>query len=252
MKCVRLLVVGLIGWGSLTIPNSAKAQSDRAEVVRANNWNVFVFAGPSTYGRFLLQRPNNANTTSNEAALRGEDAVNLGGGMGVNVMERVGIRVSYAFGSMDLAFRDDTGNGSERLDATDLGTLRHHVASAEVVRYVLSPRRAIVPYGSAGFVGTWWVLADDVARIDATGGGTQFRFGAIGSLGVMLHATDRIDLRVEAASMSVRNPFAGGESYRALGGSTIDEPTRVGRTDFRVAAVYNFGRARETSTSANR
>jgi outer membrane protein W len=150
---------------------------------------------------------------------------------------------------MELAFRDDTGNGSERLDVDDLGTLKQHVGTVELLRYMLAPRRAIVPYGSAGFVGTWWMLDDNTARIDDAGGKTQFRFGAIGSLGVQLHATESIDIRVEAASMSVRNPFAGGNSFRALGGTTIDEPTRVNRTDFRLAAVYNFGGTVSTRTA---
>jgi hypothetical protein len=252
MNRVRFMVIGLIGWGSLTLPNSTAAQRDGEEVVRPTNWNAFASGGLSTYGRFLLQRPSNAIAAANEAALRGEGGFNVGGGVGVDVMSRVGIRVSYAFGSMELAFRDDTGNGSERLDAEDLGTMKQHVAAAEVVRYMVSPRRAIVPYGSAGFVGTWWMLDDDVARLDDTGGRTQFRFGAVGSLGVQLHANDHFDVRLEAASMSVRNPFAGSESFRALGGTTIDEPTRVSRTDFRLSAVYNFGRGGVSSRTADR
>ena len=248
MNRVRFLVVALIGWGSVTLPNATAAQTND-EAVRPTNWNVYVSGGPSTYGRFLLQRPSNASVTATEAALRGQGGFNVGGGLGVDVMSRVGIRLNYTFGSMELTFRDDSGNGSERLDAEGLGTLKQHVAGAELVRYMVSPRRAIAPYGSAGLVGTWWMLDDDGARIDAAGGRTQFRFGAIGSLGVQLHANDSFDVRLEAASMSVRNPFAGRESFRALGGTTIDEPTRVSRTDFRLSAVYNFGRTVSSRTA---
>jgi hypothetical protein len=51
------------------------------------------------------------------------------------------------------------------------------------------------------------------------------------------------DIRLEAASATVRNPFTGADSFTASGGATVDEPGSVGKTDYRLALVYNFSRA---------
>ena len=168
----------------------------------------------------MLQRPAGGG----ERALRGEDGFNLGAGVGVDLMPRLGLRLSYTYASSNLAFRTDDGDGSNALDIDDVGKLRSHAAAVEFLRYVLPTRAAITPYGSAGFVGVWWMLDDESAFVVAPTGATQFRFGALATIGLQLRLAERLSTRFEATSSTVRNPFTGNESFQALGGVTVDEP----------------------------
>jgi hypothetical protein len=59
---------------------------------------------------------------------------------------------------------------------------------------------------------------------------------------LQVKVSDRWDVRAEATTASVRNPFTGRESYTALGGVTIDEPSRVSKRDFKLAFMYNFSK----------
>lgn len=199
--------------------------------------DLFIHGGFTTSGRLMLQ-----GAVGGERALKSEDGFNLGGGVAVNVLPRVGIRLSYTYTSSNLAFRTDNGDGSNALDISDVGTLQSHVAAIEFVRFMLPARAAITPYGSAGFVGTWWVLDEESAFVAAPTGSTEFRFGALATIGIQFRLAERVSTRFEAVSSSVRNPFTGNEAFQALGGATIDEPTRVNRTDFRIVGVYHFGR----------
>ncbi|HSL69601.1 MAG TPA: outer membrane beta-barrel protein [Longimicrobiales bacterium] len=240
MRTHPWLVAGMIGGLTIAVPMNSQAQErDEDSIQLGSNWNLFLHGGLTTHGRFALQRPG----IGGERALRTEDGFNIGGGVGVNIMSRMGLRLSYTAGSSDLVFRTDNGDESENLDLDNVGTLQSHVAAIEIVRYVLRSSATINPYGSAGFVGTWWVLDEESQFVAPAGGDTQFRLGAIASLGLQARLTDDLDLRVEAASGSIRNPFTGRDSFRALGGTTIEEPTRVNKTDFRLVGVYNFGRS---------
>lgn len=205
-----------------------------------STWNVYLHGGAATHGRYLLQRM--AVPVSGERSLRSEDAFTIGLGAGVDFMLRSAFRMSYTYSSSDLMFRTDDGDGSEQLDIENTGTLQRHVAAVEVVRYMFPGRSAVTPYGSAGLVGAWWVLDQESALIAPEGGSTQFRIGALATFGLQVQLSGHTGARFEVATSSIRNPFTGNESYRAQGGVTIDEPTRVSQTDFRLGAVYYFGR----------
>ena len=205
------------------------------------NWNLSVHGGFSNTGRFLLQRADIAGV-SVERALSSESGWNVGGSIGVDILLRVGARLNYTYGSADLAFDTDDGNGSTGGDLDDLGRIQTHLASIELLRYLLPSRAAITPYGGAGFVATWWVFDQNHSIVQAPGGTTQFRVGAMAILGLQVKLSDHWDVRAEATTANVRNPFTGGESYTALGGSTIDEPTRVSKRDFKLAFMYNWSK----------
>jgi opacity protein-like surface antigen len=241
MRTLRCLVVGVCAF--IAAPNMMDAQArdeeeisgrDLMRTIFGPNWNLFGSGGLSTSGRLLLQRP----VGGGERALKRENGFNLGVGAGVDILPRVGLRLSYTYTSSDLAFRTDNGDGSNALDVDDIGKLRSHAAAIEVIRYMLRSRASITPYGSVGFVGAWWMLGDESASVAAGTGSTQFRFGAIASLGLQLRLSENFSARLEAASSSVRNPFTGNESFQAFGGVTVDEPTRVNTTDFRLSGVY--------------
>lgn len=251
MRFSRILHTGLLILAGAGAGRAAAAQSDGGankeretedfvqDVVGAlfrPNWNIYMNAGAATHGRYLLQR---MAPLSGERSLRSEDAFTVGVGAGVDFLLRSAFRVSYTFSESDLEFRTDDGDGSEQFDVEDMGLLQRHVAAVEVLRYMFPARSAITPYGSAGLVGAWWVLDESSAAVTAAGS-TQFRLGALATFGLQVQLTPYSGARFEVVTSSIRNPFTGSDSYRAQGGVTIDEPTRVSQTDFRLAAVYYF------------
>lgn len=255
MRQIRWVVaaVMLVCAAAPTTSNAqARQEPDNAvnNVFRAlfgPNWNVFAHGGVSTNSRFILQ---DAIGGGGQRALKTENTYNVGLGAGVDLLPRTGFRLSYTFSSSDLVFRTDNGNGSELFDFEDGGTLQSHTAGVEVLRYMLPPQAFVTPFATAGLLGTWWVLDEESALVATSGGSTQFRLGALATFGVQATLGDGFSARLEVASASVRNPFTGNESFQAMGGTTIDEPGRVNKTDFRLAVAYSFGK-REVSYSQN-
>jgi opacity protein-like surface antigen len=249
MRTLRWPVFGLM-CALTALPSRTQAQArheeedvgrDVMQAMLGSSRNLFVNGGLTTSGRLMLQRP----AAGGERALRSEDGFNLGAGVGVDVMPQLGLRLSYTYTSSNLAFRTDDGDGSNALDIDDVGKLQSHAAAVEFIRYVLPARAPITPYGSAGFVGVWWMLDEESALVSAPTGSRQFRFGALATIGLQLRLAERVSARFEATSSTVRNPFTGNESFQSFGGVTVDEPTRVNTTDYRVAGVYYFGRRDE-------
>ena len=215
--------------------------SDVVGAILNPTWNAFISGGGGTTGRFLLQRTG--GVFAGERTLRRSDAFTVGVGGGMDFFLRSGVRASYSFSAADMKFRTDNGDGSEDLDFEDSSSLQNHILSAEVIRYMLPSRAPITPYGSAGLVGNWWVLDESSPFVVASGGSTQFRLGATASFGVQFQFAGYSAARLEVASTSIRSPFTGKDSFVAPGGVTVDEPTRVTQTDFKMAAVLYFGRA---------
>jgi opacity protein-like surface antigen len=247
----KMTSLGLsVALGLLIAPASGHAQrketaddfgNDVLGAIFGSQWNVFLHAGTNSHGRFLLQRVPIGNGATGERKLRTHGGYTVGGGVGVDILQRTSLRFEYIYGDADLAFRTDIGNGSEQLDVDDLGRMETHALSAEILRYMLPSRAAFTPYGTIGLVGVWWLLNDVDDEIDA-GDNNEFRIGAQASFGVKLRATSHFDLRFEAATSSVRNPWTGRDSYRVLTGTTMEEPTRVSKSSVRLAAIYNFSK----------
>jgi opacity protein-like surface antigen len=246
-----MLLAGLVAGAIASFavaPTTARAQNgnDNDETIRnlfsalfGPNWNVFAHGGASTNGRFLLQGP--VAPSGGQRALRADNSFNVGAGAGVDLLPRVGVRLSYTYTDSDLSYRTDDGDGSEVLDVDDTGALRSHIAAIEIIRYMFPARNTVTPYASAGVLGTWWVLDEESLLVTAAGGSTQFRFGALASFGVQFNIGGGVHGRLEVASQSVRNPFTGDQSFLAAGATTIDEPGRVTKTDFRLVLVHRFG-----------
>jgi opacity protein-like surface antigen len=207
------------------------------------NWNLFAHAGWMTGGQYLLQ--NSPGVPSGERALRSEDAFSVGGGVGVDLLPRMGWRLDYTYASSDIGYRTDIGDGSRAFDVDDVATLASHVVSIEIVRYMLPTTAAVTPYAGAGLLGAWWDLSAPTPGAVANNG-TEFRFGALASLGVQLRLGQHVRARLEAVTTSSRNPFTGRDSFRATSGTTIDEPGRVSRIDYRLVGTYSFGRPRSS------
>ena len=58
-------------------------------------------------------------------------------GAGVDILLRMGFRASYTFTSNKLNFTTDNGDGSDALNMDDVGTIKTHTATIEVMRYML-------------------------------------------------------------------------------------------------------------------
>lgn len=256
MSTSRLLVSALI-CSLVAMPATSKAQAtdstkgqlkeeaqdfvhDVLKALLTPNWNVFAHGGATTDDRFLLQQA--VGPVLGERALQTSTGFNVGAGAGVDILLRMGFRGSYTYRSSNLNFKTDDGTGSNALNIDDVGTLKTHTAALEVMRYMLPSRATITPYGTLGIQTTWWVLDSKSPLVTTSGASTQFSISPLFSFGVQFKAADHWSGRLETALSSGHNPFTGNKSFRAVSGPSIDEPTGVNRTDFRVAAVYHFGR----------
>jgi len=143
-----------------------------------------------------------------------------------------------------MNFKTNNGDGSDALDIDDVGTLKSSTITLEVMRYMLPARAAFTPYGTLGVQGTWWSLDENSTLLTSNGAGTPFSIGPVFSFGVQFKATSHWSGRMEATLSSSHNPFSGNKSFRALSGPTIDEPSSVSRTDYRLAVVYNFAKSK--------
>ena len=222
----------------------AEAQDFVRDVLRAligPNWNVFAQGGFSTGDRFVLQHAT--NTLDGQRSLEPATGYGLGLGAGVDILLRMGFRANYTFTSNQLNFKTNDGNGSDALDINNVGTIKTNTLALEVMRYMLPSRARITPYGTLGIQARWWSL-DEKSPLVSASGTTPFSFGPLFSFGVQVRATDKWSGRLEASLSSGGNPFTGNESFRALSGATIDEPSSVSRTEYRLAGVYHFGKAK--------
>lgn len=259
MSKSRSLVVALIS--SLvampTISNAQALDSTKAQPesihdvlkgLLSPNWNLFAHGGFTSGSRFVMQHA--VNTLDGQRALKSSTGFNVGGGAGVDILLRMGLRASYTFTSSDLNFKTDDGNGSNALNINDVGRVKSHTASVEVMRYMLPSRAAISPYGTLGLQGTWWVLDEKSPLVSSNGSSTPFSGSLLFSFGVQVKATDKWSGRLEASLGGGHNPFTGNKAFRALSGPTIDEPSNLGRTDYRVAGVYHFGKSSSLAAPA--
>lgn len=206
------------------------------------NWNLFALGGATTSERFLLQQA--VNPSDGQRALQSGTGFDVGAGAGVDILLRTGLRASYTYGSSKLNFRTNNGDGSKALNIDDVGTLKSQTLALELIHYMLPWRAVINPYGTLGIQGTWWLLDEKSPLVTGIGAATPFSVSPLFSFGVQLKATSKFSARLEATLAGGRNPFTGNRSFRSFAGPVIDEPSSVNRTDFHLAAVYHFGRAK--------
>lgn len=255
MSKSRWLAVALI-CSLVALPRISKAQADSTrgqvkeeaqdfvhDVLRAMlgpNWNLFANGGLTTGERYQLQQAVPAS--DGELALKSATGFEFGAGAGVDILLRTGFRIGYTYSSRNLNFKTNNGNGSDALNVNDVGTLKSNTIALEVMRYMLPSGAAITPYGTVGVQGTWWSLHEKSSLVTSNGA-TPFSVSPLFSFGVQFKASSKWSARVEAMLAGGHNPFTGEKSFRSREqGQTIDEPTSVARTDFRLAAVYHFGR----------
>lgn len=214
------------------------------------SWTVEAYAGLANHGRFLLQAVavedflfpgvGEEVVLLGQRALTAKNSFSFGGAAGFTVLPRTTIRLGFNRAASDLEYQDDTGNGSSLFDADDIGDLSSNTLSLEVLRYFLPERIRFSPYAGLGLALTWWHLDED--RAFFAGDDSHTRWGGVGTFGLQYRFSSAWALRAEAATFSVGNPFTGEESFVPTSGFTIDEPTRVRQTNFRLVVAYTFGR----------
>lgn len=257
MSKSRWLVIASIS-ALVAMPTISKAQvadstkehaqdfvRDVLHAILGPDWNLFAQAGAATSDRYLLQQA--VNPSDGQRALQSATGFQLGGGAGVDILLRTGFRVSYTYGSSNLNFRTNNGNGSTALNIDDVGTLKSHTVALELIRYMLPTRASINPYGTLGIHGTWWSLDEKSPLVTGLGAATPFSTSLLFAFGVQFRAAQKWSARLEATLSGGHNPWTGNRSFRSFAGPTIDEPTSVNHTDFRLAAVYHFGKPKMPS-----
>lgn len=254
----RWTAIALIG-SLVAVPAVAKAQADSTKdnpqdfmrdvlgALFGPNWNVFAQGGLTTSDRYLLQQA--PNPSDGLRALEGATGGGFGGGAGVDILLRTGFRASYTYAASKLNFRTSNGTGSSALNIDDVGTLKAQTLTLEIMHYMLPWHAAINPYGTLGIQGTWWLLDQKSPLVTGLGAATPFSVSPLFSFGVQFKPSEHWSGRLEAVLASGRNPFAGSRSFRSFAGPVVDEPTGVSHTDFRVAAVYHFGKRKVASAS---
>ena len=254
-RVVRWLVVGC-ACAVLLLPGERVSAQKRLAgdlfswLFDAPRWNFNVHGGWGGYGRFLLQNPTQDPFDFRQRSLRGKDAFTIGAGIGATPLPRVGFRFSYQYTTGNLEWRDDTGTGTELLDSGEIADIRQHMLGFELIRYLLLETSRISPYATGGFTGSWWKMQPEgTLALRAPDSSTQFRWGAMGTIGLHYMFTQAFRVRLEVAGASIGNPFTGRDSFIALNGRTIDEPTRVRKTDLRLALQYSWGKPTSPATT---
>jgi hypothetical protein len=247
MRKLTWLVTGLLCL-NVAMPPGAAAQQEEKENpedfgkdvlahLLGPNWNVFLQGGVSMGSRFLLQRP--AIGVGGEQSVETGTGWNIGVGGGGDYLVRQGYRLYYLYSNNKINFRTNNGDGSSNLDIDTNAKLHSNTLGIELIRYLLPSSATISPYGTLGISGTWWGL-DSSPLVQAVGGSSQFRVGASVAFGVQVRQWEQFGVRLEASSLTIGNPFTGKNSFRTVGALPFDEPSGIGRWDYRLGGVYYF------------
>jgi len=244
MRKLSLLLTALLSLNVVAPAGAAAQEKEEAEdfmkdVVKGifgPNWNMYLHGGVSAGSRFLLQRPVGV---AGEQSVETSTGYNIGIGGGGDYLLRQGYRFYYLYSNNDLKFRTNNGDGSSALDVNTNAKLHSNTIGLELMRYLLPSRATITPYGTIGLLGNWWGL-DSSPLVQPAGGSSQFSMGANVAFGLQVREWQQLGLRLEASSLTIGNPFTGKRSFRTVGAVPFDEPSSVGRWDYRLAGVYYF------------
>ncbi|HEY8468629.1 MAG TPA: hypothetical protein VIL18_03250 [Longimicrobiales bacterium] len=242
-------------------PTTAAAQEEGAYrwYLGLRNFTAEVYVGLANHGRFLLQTLDtdviDVDTivigvdtlvfdvfgVNPQRKLTAGNSFSWGLALSARVLARTAARLAFNWTRMDLEYEDDTGIGSELFDQDDIGELTSTTLGLELMRFLLPEWRRFNAYGTAGVNITWWSLDDAFPAFLAVDD-THVRLGGSAGLGLQYRPSRRFAIRLEAATLAPGNPFTGEDSFVPRTGLTIDEPSHVRQTNFRVHFAYTFGR----------
>jgi opacity protein-like surface antigen len=233
--------------GAQSANNDSLVTSMLDMVMDPSRWHLSLHGGAGSFGNFLLQQ-----TPLGAVALRANRSFAFGGGGGFDIDDNSQIKLDYTYTGSNLKYRDWTGTGSDLLNVSDLGRLQSNVVSLEADHYFVGSRSLVSPYAGFGVAGAWSHLSPDVVPtsvflnaptqfLQTPGGSQKFGFGATANLGAQVRLTQEFFARLEWATMNTPNPFNGNRSFQSPF-ITYDQPSRVSKNEWRVAAVYYLGK----------
>jgi hypothetical protein len=249
--CLVLVLAAAPMKASAQLKEKAEDVNDILHALLHPRWSLGVSGGFRNDGRFLLQQLPGTPTDLFQRELTTKNGWNVGGQVEIDLLTLLALRLGYTYTRSDLVYRSDAGTGTEFFDSGTLANLHTNSVSLAFTRYIIPVVAKWSPYASVGLIGTWYSV-EDAVEIIASNGNTRFRYGGLVDVGLKYRAGDRLDLYGEYSTASVRNPFSGKSSFNTLTGTTIDEPTKVRSTNWRLMASYYFGKAGREETTTNK
>ena len=246
----RLLAFGL----GLAVAAPAGAQSKTNDTLVTSmidmlmdpgRWHIALHGGSGSFGNFLLQQ-----TPAGAVAVRADRSFAVGGGGGFDLDDNSQIKLDYTYTRSGMQFRDWTGTGSNLLDVSNLGHLTSNIVSLEAAHYFVGSRSLVSPYAGFGLAGAWAHLSPDITTntlnqtvfLTTPGGSQKFGMAGAANVGAQVRLTDEFFARAEWATMNTPNPFGGNRAFQSPTGVTYDQPSRVVKNEWRLAAAYYFGK----------
>jgi hypothetical protein len=234
--------------GAQSANNDSLVTSIIDMITDASRWHLSLNGGAAGFGNFLLQQ-----SPLGAVAIRGDRGFAFGGGGGFEYDENNQFKLNYTYTGTNLRYRDWRGVGSNLLNVTGLGKINSNVVTLEAAHYFVGSRSFISPYAGFGFAGAWNHLSPDVVPasvfantptqfLTTPGGSQKFGIGATANLGAQVRLTGDFFTRLEWNTMNMPNPFNGNRSFQSPGGVTYDQPSRVQKTEWRLAGVYYLGK----------
>jgi len=198
-----------------------------------------VVGAVSSFTRFLEQRVPAGGQRELTGSTVGSGGINAG----VWPFEKTEVRFGVTFAPSTLEFQDDTGTGSQTLDAENLADLNTYVFRIEALQFLAPERGRFVPYFIVGMGGALYDLTShspEIVNEVSDSNGTRFKIGTGIGLGAQVRATPHISLQLEGRGWALQNPFDGENSFRVTSGETFDEPSITTFIELSLGLSYSF------------
>ena len=235
--------------GAQNANNDSLVTSVVGMLMEPSRWHVALHGGAGTFGNMLLQQ-----SPLGAVAIRANRSLAVGGGGGFDIDDNNQITLDYTYTGSQMQFRDWRGIGSNLLNVSNIGKLTSNVVAVSANHYFVGSRSLISPYAGFGVAGAWSHVSPDVVGasvfapntptqfLETPGGSQKFGFGATANLGAQVRLTQEFFARVEWNTTNTPSAFNGNRSVQSPSFITYDQPSRVQKNEWRVAAVYYLGK----------
>jgi opacity protein-like surface antigen len=234
--------------GAQSANNDSLVTSMVGMLMDPSRWHVALHGGAGTFGNLLLQQ-----TPLGAVAVRANRSFAFGGGGGFDIDANSQIALDYTYTGSQMQYRDWRGIGSNLLDVSGIGKLTSNVVAVSANHYFVGSRSLVSPYAGFGVAGAWSHASPDVVPasvfvnaptqfLQTAGGSQKFGFGATANLGAQVRLTQEFFARLEWNTINTPNPFNGNRAVQSPSFITYDQPSRVQKNEWRVAAAYYFGK----------